>query len=194
VAGLVWLAVVSAGLGLMARYENSPGTVRSAPESLPSTIAFESESGLLSLVMILHPRCPCSRASIGELEKIMARCAGRVRAQVLCFKPEGAADNWAQTDLWHSAAAIPGVRVRTDEAGREAARLGAETSGQTLLYDTDGKLLFQGGITAGRGHAGDNPGSEAVLAAVNGATAREASRVFGCPIHDRCDSQLIRME
>jgi hypothetical protein len=194
VAGIIWLAVVTVGLALMARYENSPGTVRAVPESFPATGVLQREPGMFSLVMLLHPRCPCSRATIGELEKVMARCGGRVHALVLCFKPEGAADDWAQTDLWRSAAAIPGVKVRVDEGGREAACFGAETSGQALLFDTKGRLLFHGGITAGRGHAGDNAGSEAVLALVNGAAVRETTAVFGCPIQDRCDLQTAGRE
>jgi hypothetical protein len=162
VTGIVWLAVVTGGLAWMARYENSPGITGRIPLEFPDASNVARQPGQLSVIMFVHPRCPCSRASIGELEKIMTRCHGRLAAQVVCYKPEGTPDEWAQTNLWRSAAAIPGVRVRTDEAGREAERLGAETSGQTLLYDTDGELLFQGGLTAGRGHAGDNPGSDAV--------------------------------
>ena len=38
----------------------------------------------------------------------------------------------------------------------------AITSGQTLLYDTKGHLVFSGGITGGRGHEGDNTGRESI--------------------------------
>ena len=180
--GIAWLAVVIGGLGWMSNYANSPGGSAVVPENFPASTHVQREPGWFTLVMSVHPRCPCSRASIGELDKIMTRSQGRVRTQVLCFKPEGEADDWAKTDLWRSAAAIPGVRVLADEGGREAARFGAETSGQAALFDTDGRLLFYGGITSVRGHAGDNAGSDAVIAAVNGATARLGTRVFGCPI------------
>lgn len=190
VAGIAWLAVAVGGLGWMAHYANSPGGAGAVPENFPASGAVQRAPGMFSLVMAVHPRCPCSRASIGELEKIMTRCQGRVQAQVLCYKPEGTADDWAQTDLWRSAAAIPGVRVLADEGGREGARFGAETSGQVVLFDGAGRLLFAGGITAGRGHAGDNAGSDAVLAAVNGATAGPAAtQVFGCPIQERSELQ-----
>jgi hypothetical protein len=184
VAGLAWLAAVSIGLGWMARYENSPGTVRAALKEFPAASVIPREPGTFALLMMIHPHCPCSRASLGELEKVMARCGGRMRAQVLCYKPEGSGDEWAQTDLWRSAAAIPGVQVSADEGGREAARFGGETSGHTVLFDAAGRLLFQGGITASRGHAGDNTGSDAVLALVNGMAAPGMSHVFGCPIQD----------
>ena len=51
-----------------------------------------------------------------------------------------------------------------DKEGSDAAALGATTSGQVMVYAVGGKLLFGGGITDGRGHEGDNAGSEAVLA------------------------------
>ena len=57
---------------------------------------------------------------------------------------------------WRSAAAIPGVTVHVDHDGGEARRFGAETSGFVVLYDAHGELLFAGGITTGRGQAGDN--------------------------------------
>ncbi len=181
-AGFLWLTAVTGGLAWMTCYEYAPGVVGVIPSAFPSTAGVVRVPRQFSLVMLVHPRCPCSRASIGELEKIMARCQGRVHAQVLCYKPDGAADDWAQTDLWRSAAAIPGVCVVADEAGREAARFGGEVSGQTALFDDTGRLLFHGGITSGRGHAGDNAGSDAVLALVNGATQRASTHVFGCPI------------
>src|SRR5439155_986024 len=50
------------------------------------------------------------------------------------------------------------VTVHCDEAGREAQLFHAETSGDTVLYDAKGNLLFHGGMTISRGHSGDNPG------------------------------------
>jgi len=65
----------------------------------------------------------------------------------------------------------------------EAKRFGAETSGQTLLYDERGTLAFSGGITGSRGHAGDNAGRASLLALINRSDAdRRGSSVFGCPL------------
>ena len=81
------------------------------------------------------------------------------------------------------AALIPGVRPVEDLDGREALRFGAVTSGQTLLYDVSGRLLFNGGITAARGHAGTNDGRDAVLSLLaNGSSLRHTTRVFGCSL------------
>jgi hypothetical protein len=52
-----------------------------------------------------------------------------------------------------------------------------------LLYDTAGRLLFSGGITAARGHSGDNAGREAIVALLAGApTDRTQTPVFGCKL------------
>ncbi len=54
-----------------------------------------------------------------------------------------------------------------DADGREARHFGAATSGQTLLYDERGTLVFSGGITGARAHAGDNVGRQSLVALLN---------------------------
>jgi hypothetical protein len=113
----------------------------------------------------------------------MADTEGKLEACVVFIKPKGASTDWDDTELRRSAAAIPGVTVLTDADGSEARRFGAETSGHTLLFDRTGALLFSGGITASRGHAGRNDGESAIIAAVNGKqTLRARTPVFGCSL------------
>lgn len=139
-----------------------------------------------TLIMLAHPHCPCTRASIGELALLMAHAQGRVNAYVLFLKPQGFTDDWEKSDLWRSAAEIPGVSVLKDEGGVEAARFHAATSGQTVLYDATGRLLFSGGITGGRGHSGDNAGRSAITALLNEGEAEQAeTAVYGCPLFNR---------
>ena len=73
------------------------------------------------------------------------------------------------------------MTVVRDDEGLEAERFGASTSGQTVVYDSEGELLFTGGITGARGHAGDNLGRESVLELLNrGKAERSWTSVFGC--------------
>ena len=75
-----------------------------------------------------------------------------------------------------------------DADGREAKRFGVETSGQTLLYDANGRLIFSGGITGSRGHVGENAGELALISLINGGQAeRNATSVFGCPLFATAD-------
>jgi hypothetical protein len=106
-------------------------------------------------------------------------------AHVLFYRPAGFAQDWEKTDLWHRAARIPGVRVLCDEDGLEARHFGAATSGHVLLYRADGRLLFSGGITTARGHAGASAASESIVSFLTTGTAELASApVFGCPLYD----------
>lgn len=116
----------------------------------------------------------------------MAHIEGRARVYVLFLQPSGFPATWDKTDLWDSAAAIPGVTVLGDPDGANARRFGAMTSGHTLLYSAQGELLFSGGITLARGHFGDRAGRSAILAMVDRAGAAPVrTRIFGCLLDGR---------
>jgi hypothetical protein len=140
-------------------------------------------SGRPTLVLLAHPQCSCTRATLNELAEALARARTRPKTYVLFLKPEGFSNGWERTDLWRSAAALPDVTVIRDDDGREARRFGTATSGQTLLYDSNGTLLFSGGITGARAHAGDNAGRRSLVALLNGDRPdRGRTNVFGCPL------------
>jgi hypothetical protein len=189
-ACLLWLCAAGAGLALMLDYKNLPGKAGAPPASWPAGSRLRREEGRATLVVAAHPRCPCTRATVGEVSRLAAQAGGRLRAYVLLLRPAGYTEGWAKTDLWESAAAIPGVSVVTDAGGEEARQFGSATSGQVALYDAEGRLRFSGGITAARGHSGDNAGSDAILSLVTrGAAEQSETRVFGCPLfspHSEC--------
>jgi hypothetical protein len=187
-ATVVWLLTVIGGMSVLWRYKNTPGAPAEAPTLWPERVAVERASGRPTLVMLAHPRCPCTRASLSELSRLMAQAEGAVQAHVLFLKPSDSEDGWEKTDLWRSAASIPGVRVAADVDGRQGGLFGATVSGQVVLYDARGRLLFRGGITGGRGHEGDNRGRSLVTSLIrSGGTGDrvEESRVFGCALVGR---------
>src|SRR5713101_8995578 len=180
---LLWFVAAGAGLSFLASYENAPGVAAAAPSRWPAGSRIKPAPDRATLVMLTHPQCPCTRASIEELDKLMAHCQGRVDAYVLLLKPDGSSDEWVNTDILKNALRIPGVRVLVDEDGAEAHYFQAATSGQVILYGADGRLLFSGGITRSRGHVGDNAGKSAIESLVNTGTANvDRSIVFGCPL------------
>ena len=104
-------------------------------------------------------------------------------AYVLVVKPSGAPADWLDGDLMQLAKAIPNISVVVDEGGRNAAALGATTSGQTIVYDVNGKVQFNGGITDGRGHEGENAGLAAILSIVrDGKSQVSETPVYGCSL------------
>jgi hypothetical protein len=185
-AGALWLSMIAVGVGALWSYESTPGAGASAPGVWPFASRIKPDSRRATLVMLAHPHCPCTRASIGELSRLMTQAKGRVTAYVLFVKPAGFSDEWVQTDLWESAAAIPGVTPVMDDGGAEASLFHAETSGQTVLYDAAGNLLFRGGVTSARGHAGDNAGRTAIVSLLTSDEAEgRDTPVFGCPLFAR---------
>jgi hypothetical protein len=184
--GVVWMAALAFGARTLFRYETTPGLVGLLAPTWPSVSIVPRQDDKPTLIMVAHPHCPCTRASVGELAQIMAHALGKVNAYVLFVKPPGAGADWDDSDLRRSAAAIRGVTVFTDENGIEARRFGAETSGHTLVFDRAGTLVFSGGITASRGHAGANAGESAVVAALRQESIpRNRTPVFGCSLRHR---------
>ena len=180
---VVWAVIVSTGMWWLWGYQNAPGVAAMSPNRWPSSSRIQLANNQPTLVMLAHPHCPCSRASIGELARIMTHSQGKVAAYVLFTTLAGSAEDWEKTDLWQSAAQIPGVRVVKDTGGNEARMFNAATSGQTVLYNTHGQLLFSGGITGSRGHFGDNAGQGAIISIVNAEVPKlTETAVFGCAL------------
>lgn len=179
----LWLLALVLGMSRLERYESTPGVAAAPAANWPADSRIPRTEHFTTLVMLAHPRCPCTRASLAELARLMAQCPVRVRAFVLFVAPRSEGQDWARTDLWDHAASIPGVTPIQDVDGHEAQRFHAHTSGETLLYNASGKLLFQGGITGGRGHEGDNAGRAACLSLLTSERAPLShAPVFGCAL------------
>jgi hypothetical protein len=164
-------------------YDNAPGLAATAPQAWPDRTTLVRASNRPTLVLLAHPQCDCTRATLGELAEVLARAAEPPKTYVLFLRPAGFATGWEQTALWRTAKSLPDVTVLRDDDGAEARRFGAETSGQTLLYDAHGALAFSGGITSARAHAGDNAGRASLVALLNGRQAdRRGTSVFGCSL------------
>jgi len=178
-----WLIAVTGGMFALWNYSVTPGAPAGPPVTWPEGSAAHRAEGLPTLVMAVHPHCPCSRASVDELNVLMTRGKDRLAVNVLFIRPKGMPEDWEKSDLWQKAAAIPGVRALVDVEAIETQRFQARTSGQVILYDARGKLVFSGGITPARGHAGQSAGKAAILAFLTlGNLPVRTSEVFGCPL------------
>ena len=190
----VWLGIVCFGFWLLIDYELRAGHIGHVPAVWPDQTTLEQSSRSFELVMFIHPRCPCTAASLEELSKLLPRLGaygksihrGGVRVHVVVLKPELTDASFTDTLLVAQAFEMPGVQLVFDHGGIEAERFGAQTSGHVVLYSPVGRLLFAGGITGTRGHAGDNEGTELVVRAFHQKiiASQEAARakVFGCAL------------
>jgi hypothetical protein len=181
----LWIIAVGTGLFQLWDYAAAPGRAGTPAADWPAGSQVCLVPGGANLIMFVHPHCPCTRASLDELAKLMTQCRGLVNAQVLFLKPADDVTDWEKTDLWRTASRITGVSVVVDKGGREHTQFGVETSGHVLLYDAAGKLIFSGGITSSRGHSGDNTGRDTVVGLLrHGGPERTTTPVYGCPLKD----------
>lgn len=191
---IAWVALVSGGTIALARYKAQPGPAAVSPPAWPTDSVAPRRDGLHTLVMLAHPRCPCTMASLAELERLISRVDGRAIASIVFIRPAGSGDEWRESDLWRRAQQIPGLRLIDDPGGVEAKRFGAYTSGHVLLYGPDGHLRFSGGITAARGHEGESAGEARILALIGGDEAAGDAPVFGCELDDPSPTGAPRFE
>jgi hypothetical protein len=179
----LWLAGAAWGMKWMADYSLTPG-VSGSPSSEWPAPEWPLAAGRFTAVVYLHPECPCSRATLEELDSILLQ-AGDAIETILVYADGVPGRPAEESALYRRAAMLPRSRLVADPSGADARRFAFRTSGETRLYRSDGKLVFRGGITGSRGHVGDNPGRAALLAAMRtnpGEQPVSAMPVFGCSL------------
>src|SRR4051812_9127686 len=84
-----WLLAVTAGLRGLWAYANRPGEIAAAVADWPRDTALRRHPSRATLVMFVHPMCPCSRASAAELARAMGRCGeDKLCVQVVAVESE----------------------------------------------------------------------------------------------------------
>jgi hypothetical protein len=185
-AVMIWtIALVVGGIKLI-DYAGRPGLASAAPAVWPGDATEQQPQLRGRLLVFLHPHCPCSRATLANLERTLAHCEGRLDTTLWFVIPREASESWSDTTLRASASHIVDAAVRLDVKGVEAKRFGALTSGHAMLYDPDGRLIFSGGLTPSRGHEGPSNGAASILAWAQRKTLGPAvTPVYGCPLFDQ---------
>ncbi|MFT5094797.1 MAG: hypothetical protein ACI8P0_005144 [Planctomycetaceae bacterium] len=179
-----WVILCVCGVASLVHYSNTAGADSAGiPAEVPSQ-AIDNNADY-TLLMFVHPHCSCSRASVRQLERILARCDGRVATRIYFYSPDDQPETWVRSALWDQARGIPGVKTQLDRNGSLARQCGVTTSGHVQLFDIRKQLQFSGGITVSRGHEGDNFGSSSVMAIIRGESDDQTTTetpVFGCQI------------
>ena len=188
----VWTLGVGYGLHTIYAYSTKPAPAAEAPQHLPEVLELGVTSNAPALLMFIHPQCPCTKASLRELERLQAALKDVPLDVVVIVMTDVDPQLQLDTGLGQVAQGMRGVRVVGDPKGRLARRFGVRTSGQTLLYDKAGELRFAGGITPSRGHEGDNRGSGMIRQVVLEDTrpGDATTPVFGCAIQSGTDNAV----
>ena len=186
IAVAAWCAAVGWGWCAMTAYslktDDDPAAMSA---DWPSGSQLPRAAGRPTLLVFLHPKCPCSRATATELERLLDGPVGAAdpacQVIVVAVTPVSPDESWTATPLLDRCGRLPGAQVVVDRGGEEAALFGAATSGTVLWFDAAGRRQYGGGITIARGHEGASVGGAALACLLNGEEAAVDCRpAFGC--------------
>lgn len=185
----LWISCVAAGFAALGRYSTEAGPAQT-PRDVDEFLASHRQPNRALLIMAVHPRCPCTKASMAELGDLLARSRGTCDALILQFHPENGAAKWREDTVPRELGGVQ-VGVLLDPGGKQAATLGAATSGHVVFIDAAGAVRFTGGITVSRGHRGRAPGQNAILEILaGGSPSRASAPAYGCALSPECSAPL----
>lgn len=183
---VAWLIATGWTMIKVSAYKMTPGQAATPSRLWPRESEIPRNAQQATLVLFVHPHCPCTQATVSELARLMTTLRGQLSARVLFIRPDQFSEEWVKTELWTEVRRIPGVQTFVDRNGKEAQLFGSFTSGQVFVYAPDGRLMFEGGITPSRGHEGDSLGVRRIISWVRTGHADQAqSAVFGCALNEK---------
>lgn len=184
----LWLGGIGAGSLALLDHEFAAGQPNEAPVALPAQLApFASPQKPLTLFMAVHPDCPCTGASLEQVDRLIARNPDSIQVVGLVRSAPDA--ELRDNSYWKRLLAMPHARAVADIDGELASLLGTHVSGATIAYDPDGHLRFQGGMTASRGHAGPSRGMDDLEAIARQLAPLDlcSTPTFGCSLENASD-------
>lgn len=168
--GTLWALGVGGSMAVAMRYEATPGRAgKAAP----------SRSSGREVVMVVHPDCPCTGASVRALQRLLTEASVPVKANLLIVA-YGPASHAAAQEKY--ARAVPAAKAEWISAEQAKAKYGAYTSGHVIAY-VDGKPVFRGGLTSGRGVESTSESQLRLKDFLAGKPVDAASPVFGCALN-----------
>ncbi|MBX3721736.1 MAG: hypothetical protein KF713_07855 [Turneriella sp.] len=180
----LWSLGTATGIYVLGRYEFTAGEAVNDISEWPESLTMPFVAGRMNLVVMAHPHCPCSKASLEELNNALAAVPLQPYVRLVYYRPPGVTAAWSQSELVAESRRLSGIAVIFDEDGKIAETLGARTSFDVFLFNASRQIIFRGGITRGRGIYGANPGRRALEAALRGETAAKMYPVYGCPLRN----------
>lgn len=187
-AALWIVTLVGAFYGLQA-YASIQGGAGAISREGFRFIQLHHRPGTPLLIMAVHPKCPCTRASLAELADLLARARGNCDAVLVELTP-----THPSRSLWRTPANLRllggrDVPIVSDPEGKIAASLGAVTSGHAIFVNAQGDVNFSGGLTLSRGHRGPTESQDAILSWIRGDNhAPVKNPVFGCSL-EMCEAE-----
>jgi hypothetical protein len=183
--GSFWLSAIAA-FAYLATYDLTPGNKGVEPSVWPAASGIVPARNKCNAVVFLHPRCFCSLATANELAKIMSREENRLKVHVIVRPTRRAEEASASSSTSSATTPAHDAQLSIQDSNSRLIKTIDSLPGHVLLFGANGNLIFAGGITASRGHEGDNLGADAMLKAMCESRRSTVSTtpVFGCSLEE----------
>ena len=182
---LIWIALVIVISSYFYIYQYTDGhiVVRQDYSDAIKLLNSKAEVEYPLTLLFLHPECPCSDASIYELQQIQ-KLNKEMNYKVVISYPKNTFEKWSNSNRAKRQLNRDSIFELLDDKENVLAKaFGAYTSGFTLIFNTPEDLVFAGGITPSRGHLGRTIAHEIVQeASFLNFTKNE---VYGCSIDSK---------
>jgi hypothetical protein len=181
--GVIWVAALVVCMDWAMKYESTPGRAASrAPLETPKA------GDRWTVVVVAHPLCPCTAASLRALRALAAKHSDELKCEVVFAgdRPVEPSDSMRTADV------IATAKVRWMTAQKAEEEYGTYTSGQAFVYDPNGKLVYSGGLTPGRGVEQPRYALELFDNILARGQATKPTPVFGCALREKQDDDRSR--
>ena len=123
VSFVLWLSASIAGMTTLWNHEARPGIPAAAPTSWPRDSALSKQPSKAAMLVWIHPHCPCSWATIRELERLLVHVSDDTDCQIILTRPAECGSDFVESDLTRAIRKIRGVSVVVDDDQRESSLL-----------------------------------------------------------------------
>lgn len=169
--------------GLLLQHTYRPSATLQPTIDWPADSRLSAPAMVPRVVVFAHPFCPCTSATLHELDRLVFRIPEETSVTVVfntCGLETAAVEASPTVKL---ARKIENVATVFDPDGRETRAYGASISGEVFAFDRSAKRIFHGGITVGRGHEGGSIGAKRLFQLLNGKKSDSYSGpVYGCAL------------
>src|SRR4051812_36449239 len=79
VVAATWFLAVAGITGYSELHESRPGPLGTSVYALPAGSVLHLDAGLPTLLCFVHPQCPCTAATMEQIDRILSACPGKVK-------------------------------------------------------------------------------------------------------------------
>ena len=178
---VIWLLATIVGFAHLHAYANTPFPIRGTASSWPAHSRLTAGLDKPTVVVFLHPYCPCSKATVSALQELADHYGSSVQFDAVFVRPKGVGAGWEHSDLYATCRQDKAITTFVDDLGVEAKDFGAMASGQAYVFDAHGQIALAGGLTPARGEVWTDRQRDLIVEALQGHRGIRTP-TFGCAL------------